>query len=320
MTVQWTPRKIRNLNLLSFSMLWARTRILQISIPRNLFKASTSWDYVSNPEQLKSNWYNYNTWRKINIDLCVYLGVKIVYLSANSMGVSPGFRLCGSKYQTSQTTAQDVISCNRCLVNDCLQSMTCRISIASINNLRGRSNHRLQMADHGRKPKILHKLQLPIALPSFTNCPWRLPKNMPPQFTMVSPQPIFYNTRSTPSWSFLALFCSFLHVPRRRKKGRPGALKLPHTQGPGRGPTILVCCMQPYPIFYTRGCFCFQHLTRDLSVTWQQLYHCAKATPLHVPRQLINIVTFDTIIYILPILPLIIYYHISFISLYVINS
>jgi len=50
------------------------------------------------------------------------IGVKIIYLSANSMGVSPGFRFCGSKYQTSQTTAQDVISCNRCLVNDCLQA------------------------------------------------------------------------------------------------------------------------------------------------------------------------------------------------------
>jgi len=39
------------------------------------------------------------------------------------------------------------------------------------------------------------------------------------------------------------------------KKWQPGALNLPHMQGPGRGPTILVDCTQPYPIFYTRGCF-----------------------------------------------------------------
>ena len=37
------------------------------------------------------------------------------------MGVSPGFNVCGSKYQTSHTTAQDVISCRRCIVKDCLQ-------------------------------------------------------------------------------------------------------------------------------------------------------------------------------------------------------
>lgn len=40
-------------------------------------------------------------------------------LSANSIGVSPGFKVWGSKYQTSQTTAQDVISCSRCIVKDC---------------------------------------------------------------------------------------------------------------------------------------------------------------------------------------------------------
>ena len=36
-----------------------------------------------------------------------------------------------------------------------------------------------------------------------------------------------------------------------KKRGSPSALKLPHTQGLGRGPTILVYCTQLYPVFYT---------------------------------------------------------------------
>jgi len=50
------------------------------------------------------------------------------------------------------------------------------------------------------------------------------------------------------------------------KEGQPCALKLPHMQGPRRGPTILVYCTKPYPAFYTRGCF--QDLNPcDLSAT-----------------------------------------------------
>lgn len=40
------------------------------------------------------------------------------------MGVSPGFKTWGSRYQTSQTTAQEVMSCSRCIVNDCLKNGT----------------------------------------------------------------------------------------------------------------------------------------------------------------------------------------------------
>ena len=36
------------------------------------------------------------------------------------MGVSPGFSNWGSRYQTSQTTAQDVINLIKCIVKDCL--------------------------------------------------------------------------------------------------------------------------------------------------------------------------------------------------------
>jgi len=32
---------------------------------------------------------------------------------------------------------------------------------------------------------------------------------------------------------------------QKPKKGQPGALKLPHSQGPGRGPTILVYKQKP---------------------------------------------------------------------------
>lgn len=42
------------------------------------------------------------------------------YLSANSIGDSPGLRNWGSRYQTSHTTAQEVISCAKCMVKDCL--------------------------------------------------------------------------------------------------------------------------------------------------------------------------------------------------------
>ncbi len=42
------------------------------------------------------------------------------HLSANSIGVSPGFRVWGSRYQTSQTTAHDVIKRIKCMVKDCL--------------------------------------------------------------------------------------------------------------------------------------------------------------------------------------------------------
>jgi len=38
------------------------------------------------------------------------------------------------------------------------------------------------------------------------------------------------------------------------KKGQPGALELPHMQGPGRGPTIW-CIVRSLTLFYTRGCF-----------------------------------------------------------------
>ena len=41
-------------------------------------------------------------------------------LSENSIGVSDGCNICGSIYQTSHTTAHDVINCTKCIVKDCL--------------------------------------------------------------------------------------------------------------------------------------------------------------------------------------------------------
>ena len=38
-------------------------------------------------------------------------------------------------------------------------------------------------------------------------------------------------------------------------KEQPGALKLPHTQGPGKGPTIWCIVRSLTLFFYTRGCF-----------------------------------------------------------------
>jgi len=37
-------------------------------------------------------------------------------------------------------------------------------------------------------------------------------------------------------------------------QGQPGALELPHMQGPGRGPTIW-CIVRSLTLFYTRDCF-----------------------------------------------------------------
>lgn len=48
------------------------------------------------------------------------VGKRDVHLSENSMGVSPSRSVWGSKYHTSQTTAQDVINRTKCIVNDCL--------------------------------------------------------------------------------------------------------------------------------------------------------------------------------------------------------
>ena len=61
------------------------------------------------------------------------------------------------------------------------------------------------------------------------------------------------------------------------KKWQPGALKLPHTQRPGRGPTILVYCTQPYPVFTQEAIS--RTWTPDLPVTWQQLYQLRQGYP-----------------------------------------
>lgn len=54
-----------------------------------------------------------------------------VHLSENSMGVSPSRSVWGSKYQTSQTTAQDVINRTKCIVNDCLHQNRSKYPIKS---------------------------------------------------------------------------------------------------------------------------------------------------------------------------------------------
>jgi len=60
-------------------------------------------------------------------------------------------------------------------------------------------------------------------------------------------------------------------------KGQPGALKLPHTQGPGRGPTIW-CIVRSLTLFFTQEAVSMTW-THDLSVTWQQLYQLRQSYP-----------------------------------------
>lgn len=119
-------------DLLSLPMFWARARVLQISIPRNLFETCSYRYYVPDPaysiqnesmhhcgeftKEICFRTEDYDTWQ----NFLMTIKNKVIYLSANSMGVSPGFRFWGSKYHTSQTTAQDVMSCSRCIVKDCL--------------------------------------------------------------------------------------------------------------------------------------------------------------------------------------------------------
>jgi hypothetical protein len=50
------------------------------------------------------------------------------------------------------------------------------------------------------------------------------------------------------------------------KKGQLGALKLPHTQGPGRGPTIW-CIVRSLTLFLHKRLLPGLELTRDLTVT-----------------------------------------------------
>ncbi|AES75150.1 hypothetical protein MTR_6g027050 [Medicago truncatula] len=46
-----------------------------------------------------------------------------------------------------------------------------------------------------------------------------------------------------------------LDMGLRLRERQPGALKLPHTQGPRRGPTIIDVLYAALLCFYTRGCF-----------------------------------------------------------------
>lgn len=49
-------RNRKVLHLLPLSMLWARARVLQISIPRNLFETRSNGYYVPDPVYAHSNW------------------------------------------------------------------------------------------------------------------------------------------------------------------------------------------------------------------------------------------------------------------------
>lgn len=113
-------------SLLALTMLGAWARIFQISIPGDLFEASSNRNNVPYPR------------RNIILITSLFLFVTLIQeletpnrvmhcqndtnLSANWIGFSFGFRFWGSRYHTSQTTAQDVISCNKCVVKDCLQT------------------------------------------------------------------------------------------------------------------------------------------------------------------------------------------------------
>ena len=61
-------------------------------------------------------------------------------------------------------------------------------------------------------------------------------------------------------------------------KGQPGALKLPHKQGPGRVPTIFGVLYAALPWFLHKRLFPGLEPV-NLSVTWQQLYQLRQGYP-----------------------------------------
>lgn len=117
-------------------MFWAWARVFQVSIPRNLFNTRPNRDNVPHPaphqhstDQIRTGCTVFDihltetvtdVTRSRSTSFVCGKRRKCPYLSANSIAVSPGFMFWGSKYQTSHTTAHDVINCNRCVVNDCL--------------------------------------------------------------------------------------------------------------------------------------------------------------------------------------------------------
>ena len=68
------------------------------------------------------------------------------------------------------------------------------------------------------------------------------------------------------------------HKTDKKKKGQPGALKLLHTQGPGRGPTIIGV------LYAALLCFLHKRLFLGLEPVTFQLHDnnftsCTKVTP-----------------------------------------
>jgi hypothetical protein len=85
-------------------------------------------------------------------------------------------------------------------------------------------------------------------------------------------------------WRF-SYWCS--EVEREDTKGQPGAPKLPHMQGSGKG-------SHHFGVLYAAlPCFLHEAVSRtwirDLSVTWQQLYHCTKAPPSEKTQKIYKI-------------------------------
>ena len=96
---------------------------------------------------------------------------------------------------------------------------------------------------------------------------------------------------------------TFNNTANKRAKGQPGALKLPHTQGPGRGPTIW-CIVRSLTLFFTQEAVS-RTWTHDLPVTWQQLYQLRQGYPSNnTPNTRLNLVYTKYIIFLILILEL----------------
>lgn len=95
------------INILAFGEPWARAGILKVTVPRNLSETCSMRDHVLNPVK-RDRQCLYKTY-----EFYIVLEKSMttdIHLSANSMAVSPGLNVWGSRYQTSQTTAHDVIN------------------------------------------------------------------------------------------------------------------------------------------------------------------------------------------------------------------
>lgn len=130
------------------------------------------------------------------------------YLSANCIGVSWRLNVCGSRYHTSQTTAQDVISWSKCVVKDCLWIR---------NQTRELGKPTLRNPEHIQVTTFVKPVYKNVPLPHIYKC-IQYPKKIIPQLNNSQDWrhfPDLLTNFHAISWSTILAACSifFCQVP-----------------------------------------------------------------------------------------------------------